>query len=81
MIHEKYITTNITLAATLSSMNYELDRVTLGGRNGTMGHFHYVNVPKSSIDQFDQGMIRVDPVVWHTWLKRLSAMTKGVANG
>lgn len=81
MIHDKYVTSNITLASTLSSMNYELDRVTLGGKNGTMGFFHFVNVPKNVIDQFDQGVIRVDPVMWHTWLKRLATMTKGVANG
>lgn len=81
MIHPKYSTTNITLATTLSAMNFELDYVTLTGRNGTQGMFHYVNVPKNIIDQFDQGIVRVDPQIWHTWLKRLSAMAKGVANG
>ena len=78
-ILEKYETPNMTLAATLVSLNHPLSHVKMSGR-GFKGIFCFDNVPSSVLMEFDQGTIRVDPSIFHMCLKRLSTMAKGIAN-
>ena len=80
-ILEKYETPNITLATMLYSLSIPLSHVTLSGRNGNLGIFHFTNVPAELLTGFDQGVLRVEPQVFHMYLRRLTAMVKGVING
>lgn len=76
---ELYETTNIVLAATLVCHGCQVQHITLGGRNGTMGIFAFTGATKTQLAMFDQGRLSVDPTIFNMHMKRLTSMTKAIA--
>ena len=74
-------TADIRLATSLYSLSIPLSHVTLSGRNGTMGIFHFTDVPQSMLTEFEQGEMRIEPQVWHMYLRRLTSMVRSMVNG
>ena len=69
----KYKTTDITLAATLLCRNFTLSTILVDGKQGT---FVFDHVGLTIVSDFYAGNILVDPINFHTNLKRLSAGVK-----
>ncbi len=77
-IVEEVSTHDLTLAAVLNTTGHIVDHVTLTGRNKTLGVFHFKNVSKRTVQQFEQGSLRVDPTVFHMNIRRLMSMVTTV---
>lgn len=70
---DNFRTVDITLAATLVSSGFQLQDIVVEGKQGT---FLFGLVPANTITNFYAGNLLVDPINFHTNLKRLSARVK-----
>jgi hypothetical protein len=69
-------TKDLTLAAVLMNTGSTVDHITLQGRTMSQGVWHFRDVPKKIVKQFENGALRVDPQVFHMNIRRLMAMVK-----
>jgi len=72
-MHTEFKTTDIILAAVLKIQGIEMVDIE---RNGNKGTFVFVNVPKSTIADFDLGKCRVEPVTFNNAIKQLTTSVR-----
>jgi hypothetical protein len=77
-IYKEYATTDITLAAVLIENQNQLDRIQLQGNKGI---FHFLDVEKQLLLDFDTRKIMVEPIAFHTAVKNLTTAVKRQTRG
>lgn len=66
-------TSDIVLAATLRSMDCEIEDIEVTGNRGI---FVFSQVDSDILDQFDMGQIRIEPNKFHQTVKQLTTAVR-----
>ena len=66
-------TTDITYAAFLRVSGYTMVRIKKVGDKGT---FYFVDVPPETIDQYNLGQARIEPVSFHEAIRALTTAVR-----
>jgi hypothetical protein len=77
-IYAEYATTDIILAAVLVENQNTLDRIQVQGNKGI---FHFLNVEKQLLLDFDTRKVMVEPIAFHTAIKNLTTGVKRLVKG
>ena len=77
-IYKEYATTDITLAAVLVENQNPLDRIQVQGNKGI---FHFLNVEKQFLQDYDTRKIMVEPITFHAAIKNLTTAVKRLVRG
>ena len=72
-VHNIWSTTDIILAAALKVHGYRIDRIE---KNSTKGTFFFTDVSQSFIDDYDLGVISVEPIEFNNAVKSLTTATR-----
>ena len=73
MLMELITTTDIVLAATLKLKGKVLHHIT---KNGNKGTFHFENVTREEITEYDMGGVLVEPISLNNTIKQLTSAIK-----
>lgn len=68
-------TSDIVLAATLKVKGFQLDRIE---KQGNRGIFHFYEVPRAIIHDFDLGKCLVEPAEFNNAIKALTTATRRI---
>ena len=66
-------TQDIVLAAALKVLGYRLDHIE---KVGNKGIFHFVDVDESTINDYDLGNLKVEPVAFNSAIKALTTASR-----
>ena len=77
-ILKTFETSDIILAASLKFKNYSLDQITISGNKG---YFHFLDVPRELIFEYDAGRILVEPVAFNMQIKNLTTAVRRLVKG
>lgn len=73
MLNTSIETQDIVLAATLKVLGYRLDTLE---KVGNKGIFFFSNIPSSTLNEYDLGSIRVEPVAFNSAIKALTTASR-----
>lgn len=73
MAEKQIHTQDIVLAATLKVLGFNLNRIE---KNGNKGTFIFDNVDESTINGYDLGNLKVEPVAFNSAIKALTTATR-----
>jgi hypothetical protein len=68
-------TQDIVLGATLKVLGYRLDHIE---KVGNKGIFHFIDVEESTINDYDLGNLRVEPVAFNSAIKALTTASRRI---